>query len=114
MGHIYKRGRIYWIKYYRNGKPYRESTRSKKEADAKRLLKRRDGSGRIAALEIMIGTPAIRNLIREHKVSQIPSIMQTGQKFGMQTMEAVLKDMINRKLIAPEEAEGLIDETLNG
>lgn len=43
MGMIYKRGRTFWIKYYRNGKPYRESTRSKKEADAKRLLKRREG-----------------------------------------------------------------------
>jgi integrase len=43
MGHIYKRGNIYWIKYYRNGKPYRETTRSKKEADAKRLIKRREG-----------------------------------------------------------------------
>ena len=43
MGSIYKRGRIYWIKYYRNGKPYRESSKSKKEGDAKRLLKRREG-----------------------------------------------------------------------
>jgi hypothetical protein len=42
-GSIYKRGRIYWIKYYRNGKPYRESTKSTKEADAKRLLKKREG-----------------------------------------------------------------------
>lgn len=43
MGMIYKRGRVYWIKYYRNGKPFRESTRSTKEADAKRLLKKREG-----------------------------------------------------------------------
>jgi integrase len=43
MGMIYKRGKVYWIKYYRNGKPYRESTRSRKEADAKRLLKKREG-----------------------------------------------------------------------
>ena len=43
MGMIYKRGRIYWIKYYRNGKPYRESTRNTKEADAKRLLRKREG-----------------------------------------------------------------------
>lgn len=43
MGTIYKRGKVYWIKYYRNGKPYRESTKSKKEADAKRLLKNREG-----------------------------------------------------------------------
>jgi integrase len=43
MGSIFKRGKVYWIKYYRNGKPYRESTKSKKEADAKRLLKKREG-----------------------------------------------------------------------
>jgi hypothetical protein len=43
MGSIYKRGNIYWIKYYRNGKPYRESCESKKESDAKRLLKKREG-----------------------------------------------------------------------
>jgi integrase len=43
MGMIYKRGKVYWIKYYRNGKPYRETTKSNKEADAKRLLKKREG-----------------------------------------------------------------------
>jgi integrase len=43
MGSIYKRGKVYWIKYYRNGKPYRESTKSFKDADAKRLLKKREG-----------------------------------------------------------------------
>ncbi|MEM4272347.1 MAG: DUF63 family protein, partial [Candidatus Bilamarchaeaceae archaeon] len=61
---------------------------------SQRLFKRRDGTGRVAALEIMIGTPAIRNLIRENKISQIPSAMQTGQKFGMQTMEAAIKELI--------------------
>ena len=43
MGSIYKRGQVYWIQYYRNGKPYRETTKSQKEADAKRLLKKREG-----------------------------------------------------------------------
>jgi hypothetical protein len=43
MGHIYKRGNIFWIKYSKNGKPYYETTRSKKEADAKRLLRKREG-----------------------------------------------------------------------
>ena len=79
---------------------------------SQRLFKRRDGTGRIAAIEIMIGTPAIRNLIREAKVSQIQSIMQAGQKFGMQTMDASLKELVSRKIIAPEEAEGLLDESL--
>ncbi len=67
----------------------------------------------MAAVEVMIGTTAIRNLIRESKVSQIPSVMQTGQKYGMQTMDAALKELINRKIISPEEAEGILDETLN-
>ena len=80
---------------------------------SQRLFRRRDGSGRVAAVEVMIGTTAIRNLIRESKVSQIPSIMQTGQKYGMQTMDAVLKDLISRKTIVAEEAEGILDETLN-
>ncbi len=43
MGMIYKRGQVFWIKYYRSGKPFRESTKSHKEADAKRLLKKREG-----------------------------------------------------------------------
>lgn len=80
---------------------------------SQRLFKKRDGSGRIAALEIMIGTPAIRNLVRENKVSQIPSAMQTGQKFGMQTMDAAIKELINRRIIDPAEAEGFIDETIS-
>lgn len=55
MGMIYKRGRTYWIKYYRNGKPFYESSRSKKESDAKRLLKRREGQiaeGRFSGLKV--------------------------------------------------------------
>ena len=51
------------------------------------LLKTKDGSGRVAAHEIMIGTPAIRNLIREAKVAQMYSAIQTGQQFGMQTLD---------------------------
>ncbi len=78
---------------------------------AQRLFKRRDGTGRVPAVEIMIGTNAIKNLIRESKVSQISSIMQTGQKYGMQTMDAAIKELISRKIIAPEEAEGILDET---
>ena len=51
------------------------------------LLKTKDGNGRVAAHEIMIGTPAIRNLIRENKVAQMYSAIQTGQNFGMQTLD---------------------------
>jgi twitching motility protein PilT len=57
------------------------------------LLKKRDGSGRIAALEIMVATTAVRNLIREGKTHQLPSIIQTSQKVGMQNMEQILKSL---------------------
>jgi twitching motility protein PilT len=66
------------------------------------LLKRSDGKGRIAALEIMIGTPAIRNLIREGKVAQIPGMMQTGKKFGMQTMDATLVELLQQGVVSKE------------
>ncbi len=68
------------------------------------LLKKR-GGGRIAALEILIGTPAVRNLIREGKIHQIPSAMQTGQKVGMQTLDMSLIDLVRRNLVTAEEAQ---------
>ena len=68
------------------------------------LLKTKDGSGRVAAHEIMIGTPAIRNLIRENKVAQMYSAIQTGQNVGMQTLDQCLVDMVRRNLISSNEA----------
>ena len=68
------------------------------------LLKTKDGSGRVAAHEIMIGTPAIRNLIRENKVAQMYSSIQTGQALGMQTMEQCLQDLVRRSVISAAEA----------
>ncbi|OFV87911.1 MAG: twitching motility protein PilT [Acidobacteria bacterium RBG_16_68_9] len=68
------------------------------------LLKKRAG-GRIAALELLIGTPAVRNLIREGKVHQLLSTMQTGQNVGMQTLDMALTDLVRRSLITPEEAQ---------
>jgi len=68
------------------------------------LLKTKDGSGRIAAHEIMIGTPAIRNLIRENKIAQMYSAIQTGQGFGMQTLDQNLQEIVRRNLVAPAEA----------
>ena len=62
------------------------------------------GGGRIAAHEIMIGTPAIRNLIREDKVAQMYSAIQTGQSVGMQTLDQNLKEIASRGLISKEEA----------
>jgi twitching motility protein PilT len=68
------------------------------------LLKRKDGSGRVAAHEIMIGVPAIRNLIRENKVAQMYSSIQTGQNVGMQTLDQCLTDLVRRNVIAVSEA----------
>jgi twitching motility protein PilT len=68
------------------------------------LLKTRDGNGRVAAHEIMIGTPAIRNLIRENKVAQMYSAIQTGQNVGMQTMDQCLQDLVRRNVVASAEA----------
>ena len=68
------------------------------------LLKTKDGTGRVAAHEIMIGTPAIRNLIRENKVAQMYSSIQTGQNLGMQTLDQNLADLVRRGVISPGEA----------
>ena len=68
------------------------------------LCKTMDGTGRVAAHEIMVGTPAIRNLIREAKVAQMYSAIQTGTQHGMQTLDQNLADLVKRKVIAPAEA----------
>jgi twitching motility protein PilT len=68
------------------------------------LLKTSDGKGRVAAHEIMIGTPAIRNLIRENKVAQMYSMMQTGQQHGMQTLDQCLLDLVRGNKVSIEEA----------
>lgn len=68
------------------------------------LLKTKDGKGRVAAHEIMIGTPAIRNLIREGKVAQMYSAIQTGQGVGMQTLDQNLADLVKRGVISVAEA----------
>jgi twitching motility protein PilT len=71
---------------------------------SQQLIPTIDGRGRALALEIMVTTPAIRNLIREEKVHQIYSAMQAGQKFGMQTMNQSLAGLVARRRISPEEA----------
>lgn len=68
------------------------------------LLKTKDGSGRVAAHEIMVGTPAIRNLIREAKIAQMYSAIQTGSNFGMQTLDQNLTDLVRRNVIASATA----------
>jgi twitching motility protein PilT len=68
------------------------------------LLKTKDGQGRVAAHEIMIATPAIRNLIRENKVAQMYSTIQTGQSTGMQTLDQCLIELVRRNIVAAPEA----------
>ncbi|QJD91440.1 type IV pilus twitching motility protein PilT [Duganella dendranthematis] len=64
------------------------------------LLKTKDGTGRVAAHEIMVATPAIRNLIREAKVAQMYSAIQTGSSVGMQTLDQNLTDLVRRNIIS--------------
>jgi len=71
---------------------------------AQNLFKRIDKKGRCAALEIMIAIPAIRNLIREAKTFQIPSAMQTGKKYGMQTLDDAIMDHLEAKRISADDA----------
>ena len=68
------------------------------------LVKLKDGTGRVAAHEIMLGTAAIRNLIRENKVAQMYSAIQTGQGMGMQTLDQALAELVRRNVISAAEA----------
>jgi len=70
------------------------------------LLKTKDGAGRVAAHEIMIGTPAIRNLIRENKIAQMYSAIQTGAGIGMMTLDQNLQEMVKRNVVSMAEARG--------
>jgi twitching motility protein PilT len=67
-------------------------------------LMKKVGGGRIAAHEIMIGMPAIRNLIRENKIAQMYSAIQTGQQYGMQTLDQNLKQLVEKGLVSRQEA----------
>src|SRR5687768_7105023 len=69
------------------------------------LLKKKGASGRVPALEIMIGTTAVRNLIREGKIHQLPGTMQVSKKDGMQTMDMALLDIVARGLVTKDEAQ---------
>jgi twitching motility protein PilT len=69
------------------------------EAVVAQTLLKKKGGGRVAACEILVGIPAVRNLIRESKLHQIPSMMQTGQRFGMQTFDLAIADLLKRGLI---------------
>jgi len=71
---------------------------------AQNLFKRVDVKGRVAALEILVVTPAISNLIREAKTFQIPGMLQVGKKYGMQTLDDAIMDLLNKKIVSPEDA----------
>ena len=71
---------------------------------SQQLLPRREGPGRVLAYEVMIGTAAIRNHIREHATEQIHTVLQTGAQYGMCTMDASLKSLYDRKMIAYQTA----------
>jgi len=72
------------------------------------LLKRKEGKGRVASFEIMIATDAIKNLIREDKVYQIDSIIQTGQRYGMVTMKDYTMDLLQKGIIDEVEARKVL------
>ncbi len=68
------------------------------------LIPTLDGKGRVAAIEVMVSTPAVRNLIRENKVQQLPTAIQTGARDGMQSLDQHLKTLVKLRRIAMEEA----------
>lgn len=74
------------------------------QAVISQTLLKKVGGGRVAAHEIMIGTPAIRNLIREDKIAQMYSAIQTGAQVGMQTLDQCLEDLVSKRLITRESA----------
>jgi len=76
---------------------------SLKSVISQTLLKK-NGGGRVAAHEIMIGTPAIRNLIRENKIAQMYSAIQTGQAHGMQTLDQNLNELVKKNIVSKQEA----------
>jgi twitching motility protein PilT len=80
------------------------------------LLKKKDNSGRVAAHEIMVGTPAIRNLIREAKLAQMYSAIQTGASMGMQTLDQNLTDLVKKGVISGATARAVakIPENFQG
>jgi twitching motility protein PilT len=77
---------------------------SLKAVVAQTLFKRVDVKGRCAALEILVCTPACANLIRENKTFQIPSVIQTGRKYGMQSLDNSIEDLLKRGWISADEA----------
>jgi twitching motility protein PilT len=75
---------------------------------AQALVKRADGTGRVAVHEILLGSPAVRNLIRENKIPQISSMMQVGSKLGMKTMKDAAYELLSEGIITQETVRALL------
>ena len=71
---------------------------------AQTLLPSKDGKGRVAALEVLVGVPALRNLIREDKTVQIQSVIQTGTQHGMQSLDQSLRELVMQGKLSRDEA----------
>ena len=80
---------------------------------AQGLLPRSDKEGRIAAVEVLIATNAVRNLIRESKTFQIPSVMQTSSRVGMMTFEQSIKGLLEKNVINQATATGFLPSVSN-
>lgn len=78
---------------------------------AQTLLRRADGAGRVAAFEVLVGTNAVRNLIRENQVAQLYSMIQTGSRYGMITMEEAINNLLEQGMISREEARTALMRT---
>jgi integrase len=136
MGMIYKRkfknkdgtvkeGKTYWIKYYRNGKPYRESTRSPKEADAKRLLKKREGeiaNGKLPGIyfDRVVFDELAEDFIRDRRINGGPGSVKDGEKrvkhleksFDGVKVTSITSDKI-QKYVDLRLSEGAANATIN-
>ena len=81
---------------------------------SQRLLRKKDAPGRVAAFEIMVGTPPIQALIREAKNQMLPSMLETGRKDGMITMRHSLEELVEKDLVYKEDADNLLLEASQG
>jgi twitching motility protein PilT len=79
-------------------------------AISQQLLPRADGKGRVPAVEVMFNTHAVANLIREHKTYQLPSVIQTGKKYGMRLMDDSIKELLSKGLITAETARRFAED----
>lgn len=77
---------------------------------AQLLIPKREGGGRVAVHEILIGTPAARNLIRENKIPQLHNVLQTGSNYGMQTLEQALQQLIDSRTVGLSTARALVED----